>query len=57
MPRKIIPKYNRLCLRCARKCKQPFHVTIINCPDFEGQPVQMTIPLKFAPGRPKKLKR
>jgi hypothetical protein len=56
MSRKPDPRHNRLCQRCARSCKQPKHVVIISCPDFEAQPVQLTIPLKFPPGRPKKHK-
>ena len=57
MPRKPDPKHNKLCQRCEKSCKQPSHVVIITCPDFEASPVQMTIDLKFPPGRPKKLKR
>lgn len=56
MPAKAEPRYNKLCERCRKKCKQAASVTIISCPDFEAQPVQLLIPLKFPPGRPKKLR-
>jgi len=57
MSRKPDPKYNKLCQRCVKSCKQLKSVLIIACPDFEGQPVQLTIDLKFPPGRPKKIRR
>lgn len=57
MPRKPDPKHNKLCQRCVKPCKQPQSVLIVACPQFEEQPVQLTIDLKFPPGRPKKLKR
>jgi hypothetical protein len=57
MPRKPDPRHNKLCQRCEQDCKQPASVIIITCPDFIPQPVQMTIDLKFPPGRPKKQKR
>ncbi|MFA7631815.1 MAG: hypothetical protein WCY21_06965 [Candidatus Cloacimonadaceae bacterium] len=57
MPRKVEPKYNKLCLRCEKKCKQAAHLTIISCPDFVAKPVQMTVPLVFPRGRPRKLRR
>ncbi|MBW6513724.1 MAG: hypothetical protein K0B87_03085 [Candidatus Syntrophosphaera sp.] len=57
MPSKPDPRHNKLCQRCTKKCKQQKSVTIITCPDFEGQPVQMTVPLKFPRGRPKKTSR
>ncbi len=57
MARKPAPQYNKLCARCCKSCKQLQSVVVITCPDFEAQPVQMTIDLKFPPGRPKKLKK
>jgi len=54
MPRKPAPEPNRLCKRCVKTCKQPASVVLIACPQFEAQPVQLTIPLKFPRGRPKK---
>ena len=55
MPAKAEPKYNKLCQRCRKKCKQAQSVTVVSCPHFEAKPVQMEIPLKFPRGRPKKL--
>jgi hypothetical protein len=49
-------RYNRLCQRCSRRCKQLAHVTVISCPKFDEKPVQLLVPLKFPPGRPKKLR-
>jgi hypothetical protein len=57
MSPKPAARYNKLCERCARSCKQPASVVIITCPDFEPKPVQMTIPLKFPRGRQKKTTR
>jgi len=56
MPAKAEPRYNKLCERCRKKCKQAASVTIISCPDFEPQPVQLLVPLKFPPGRPRKFR-
>lgn len=57
MPPKAPVKHNKLCLRCLKACKQPDSVLIVTCPGFAEKSVQLTIPLKFPPGRPKKLKR
>lgn len=57
MPRKPDPRHNSLCQRCVKSCKQLKSVVIVSCPEYEGQAVQLTVPLKFPPGRPKKLKR
>lgn len=57
MPQKVEPKYNKLCERCENKCKQAAHLTIISCPDFVPKPVQLTVPLVFPRGRPRKLRR
>ena len=56
MPAKAEPKYNKLCQRCRKKCKQAQSVTVVSFPHFEAKPVQMEIPLKFPRGRPKKLR-
>lgn len=56
MPARPEKKYNKLCMRCEKSCKQPEVVKIITCPGFEEMPVQLTIPLKFPPGRPKKVR-
>lgn len=56
MPARSDIKYNKLCERCYKKCKQAASVTIITCPDFEKKPVQMIIPLSFGRGRPKKIR-
>ncbi len=56
MPAKAVSKYNKLCERCRKKCKQAASVTIVSCPDFEPKPVQLEIALKFPRGRPKKLR-
>lgn len=57
MSSKPAPKYNKLCERCLRSCKQLASVVIITCPDFEPRSVQLTIPLKFPRGRPQKTKK
>ena len=54
MARKTPKKFNKLCQRCCKKCKQADTVLIVSCPRFEASPVQLTIPLKFPPGRPRK---
>jgi len=54
MPRKPAPEPNRLCKRCVKTCKQPASVVLIACPQFEAQPVQLTVPLRFPRGRPRK---
>ncbi len=54
MPAKAVTKFNKLCERCRKKCKEAASVTILSCPDFEPQPVQLEIALKFPRGRPKK---
>ena len=35
MKAKAPTKFNNLCLRCTRKCKQPESVMIITCPKFD----------------------
>ncbi|MGC9361326.1 MAG: hypothetical protein ACP5F3_00180 [Candidatus Syntrophosphaera sp.] len=57
MSSKPAAKYNKLCERCLKSCKQPASVVIITCPDFEPRSVQLTIPLKFPRGRPKKTRK
>jgi hypothetical protein len=57
MSPKPVPKYNTLCQRCVKSCKQPASVVIITCPDFEPKPVQLTIPLKFPRGGSQKSKK
>ncbi|MGI6198559.1 MAG: hypothetical protein ACOYIS_05500 [Candidatus Cloacimonadaceae bacterium] len=51
-----LSQYSKLCQKCVRNCKQNKAVTVINCPRYVRAPVQMTLPLKFGPGRPKKHK-
>jgi len=34
---------NKLCERCLRKCKQPEHVILVTCPNFDPIPQQLTI--------------
>lgn len=48
--------YNKLCERCRKTCKQLESVLIVTCPSFEARDIQMTIPLRFPPGRPRKRK-
>ncbi|HOH97475.1 MAG TPA: hypothetical protein PL188_04100 [Candidatus Cloacimonadota bacterium] len=43
MKAKAPTKFNNLCLRCTRKCKQPESVLIITCPKFDPMPVQLEI--------------
>ncbi len=51
-----LSQYSKLCRKCGRNCKQDKAVTVISCPRYIPAPVQMTIPLKFGRGRPKKHK-
>lgn len=51
-----LSQYSKLCQKCVRKCRQDKAVTVISCPRYMPAPVQMTIPLKFGRGRPKKPK-
>ncbi len=52
MKRKIIQDYNRICLKCTRKCKQRKEVHILSCPRYIPKPVQMEIKFVF-PKTPK----
>jgi len=36
-------RYNRICEKCLRRCKQPVSVSLISCPNFEARPVQLEI--------------
>lgn len=49
-------KYSKVCQLCRRDCKQDEAITVISCPRFVKAPVQLMVPLKFYPGRPKKAK-
>ncbi|MDP2173105.1 MAG: hypothetical protein Q8M98_03265 [Candidatus Cloacimonadaceae bacterium] len=55
MNNKDLSKYNKLCARCRKKCKQEKRIIVISCPRFVAEPVQLMVKLKFPPGRPKKL--
>lgn len=37
----------KLCETCIRKCKQPAHLMIISCPNYEAAPKQLVLPFKF----------
>ncbi|HNZ08081.1 MAG TPA: hypothetical protein PKI63_09835 [Candidatus Cloacimonadota bacterium] len=49
-------KYSKVCKLCQRDCKQDEAITVVSCPRFIKAPVQLMVPLKFHPGRPKKAK-
>ncbi|HOH79934.1 MAG TPA: hypothetical protein PLO35_09450 [Candidatus Cloacimonadota bacterium] len=49
-------KYSKVCQLCQRDCKQDEAITVVSCPRFIKAPVQLMVPLKFHPGRPKKAK-
>jgi hypothetical protein len=40
---KEAPKYNSICLKCLRKCKQNVQVKLLSCPRFDPIPVQLEI--------------
>ncbi|HPW24626.1 MAG TPA: hypothetical protein PLR70_02325 [Candidatus Syntrophosphaera thermopropionivorans] len=50
-------KYNKLCKKCAKHCKQRADVKIITCPDFEKVWEQMTIKGLFSSSSSKKAKK
>lgn len=35
---KKIEEYNKLCVRCIRKCKQPVAMLMLECPRFQPRP-------------------
>ncbi|MCB5296162.1 MAG: hypothetical protein LHW52_06405 [Candidatus Cloacimonetes bacterium] len=52
MPKTEPRKYNRICQKCLRKCKQPQSVALLSCPRFDPIPVQMEIKVPGL-GRPR----
>jgi len=32
------PVFNKLCVRCVRKCKQPVAILMLECPRFQQRP-------------------
>lgn len=56
MAEKTEKRYSKVCQRCRRDCKQDEAITVVSCPRFVKAPVQLMVPLKFYPGRPKKAK-
>mgnify|MGYP000851028958 FL=1 len=50
-------KYNKLCEKCAKHCKQRADVKIITCPDYEKAWEQMTIKWVLSPSSSKKAKK
>lgn len=37
------PKYNLICLKCKRNCKQHQNVSLLSCPLHDPDPVQLEI--------------
>jgi hypothetical protein len=53
MSKELPKRYNRICEKCLRRCKQPRSVKLLSCPRFEVKPVQLEIKV---PGLGKRFK-
>jgi hypothetical protein len=45
--KKEIQSINKLCLRCAKKCKQSGDVTLFICPNYEYKPQQLELKFRY----------